>query len=119
MSVTWIPLHTNICTQAQQVDTFSVMSSHTVFCLDGQGKLMHVDEHQCAVWLAAMFTTTAPESAKWYQVPTDILPQNASVAYFSAEGWMAVHFSANDQDIEEDEGRHEFVPFSGKGNNLK
>ena len=60
-----------------------------VFCLRPCGRFFEgITNSMCVSWLAAMFPTNAPVPGVWTQVPNNLLPEGAAVAYFNANAFM-------------------------------
>ena len=61
-----------------------------VFCLSADGLLFdRITTHGYFVsWITAMHTTSPPEPGVWYRVPSNLLPDGATVCYFNSNAFM-------------------------------
>ena len=96
-----------------------------VFCLRADGTPFTLGDvcRVCTVWMGAMHPTEAPTPGVWKQVPSELLPEGAAVAYYN--GWaffeyafpMVVDRIADTMEPEEQQ-RPSCTPFSGQGARL-
>ena len=61
-----------------------------VFCLRADGTPFRLGNvgRVCAGWLCAMYPTEAPPPGVWVQVPGELLPEGAAVAYFNGRAFL-------------------------------
>ena len=60
-----------------------------VFCIRADGTAFEGELGRvCTSWLCAMYPTQAPSHGVWEQVPSELLPDGAAVAYFNAHAFL-------------------------------
>ena len=61
-----------------------------MFCIRADGSPFAGDLGRvCTGWLCAMYPSEAPPQGVWEQVPGELLPDGAAVAYFNAHAFFA------------------------------
>ena len=65
-----------------------------VFCLRADGTPFRLGNvgRVCTGWVCAMYPTEAPPPGVWVQVPGELLPEGAAVAYFNASAFLGEVF---------------------------
>ena len=60
-----------------------------MFCIRADGSAFVGDLGRvCTGWLCAMYPSEAPPQGVWEQVPGELLPAGAAVAYFNAHAFF-------------------------------
>ena len=60
-----------------------------VFCLGADGlRFDEITNGHCVSWIIAMHPTSPPEPGVWYRVPSNLLPDGATVCYFNSHAFM-------------------------------
>ena len=103
-----------------------------VFCIRADGSAFVGDLGRvCTGWLSAMHPSEAPPQGVWEQVPGELLPAGAAVAYFNAHVFLedVVLPSFSDQSAQMSDGAPQSndnpapaqsgsAPFTGRGRRL-
>ena len=68
---------------------FPIHAMSFVFCLSADGLLFdRITNGHFVSWITAMHPTSPPEPGVWYRVPSNLLPDGATVCYFNSNAFV-------------------------------